>query len=61
MRVEVRIENNDRVSRRQVDADTACPSAQDIDENIGVRLVELVHALLTVSLLGIAVLPHGIS
>lgn len=62
MRVEVRIEYDDSIGSRQVDADTACPCAQNIYENVGIGLVELVHPLLTIDLLrGTILVPQKVS
>lgn len=56
MRVEVWVEYDDSICGPQIDTDTSCSSTKDVYEDIRIRLVELVHVLLTVSLLRVAIL-----
>ena len=56
MRVEVGIEYNNGICRRQIDTDASCSSTQNVDEDVGVGLVELVHVFLPLGLLGASIL-----
>ena len=56
MRIEIRVEDNHSVRGPEIDTDTTSAGAQDVDEDVRVRLVELVHVLLSVRLLGVSVL-----
>jgi predicted neutral ceramidase superfamily lipid hydrolase len=56
VRVEIRIEYDDRICGIQVDSDAARSSTEHVDENIRVRFVKLVHALLAIGLFGVSVL-----
>lgn len=56
MRIEVRVEDYNSIRAPEVDADAPSTSGQKIDEDVGIGLVELVHAFLSIGLLGIAVL-----
>lgn len=56
VRIEVRIEYDDRVRGPEIDTDTSSSSTQDVYERIRVRLVELIHVPLTVSLLCVTIL-----
>lgn len=58
VRVEIGIENDDRICGIQVDSDAARSSTEYIDENIRVRFVKLVHALLAIGLFGVSVLER---
>ena len=56
MRVEIRVEDDHSVGSPEIDTDTTGAGTQDVDEDVRIRLVELVHILLSVRLLGVSVL-----
>jgi len=47
MWVEVRVEDDNSIRGVEVDTNTAGPRGQQVDEDIRVRLIEFVDALLT--------------
>ena len=58
MRVEVGVEDNDGVCTPEVDPDASSTSGEKIYEDIRVRLVELIHSLLTLSLFRVTILQN---
>lgn len=56
MGVEIWIEDDYGIRTPEIDPDTTSSCREEVDEYIGVRSVELVHALLAVGLLRIPVL-----
>jgi len=56
MWVEVRVKDDNSIRGIEVDANTAGPRGQEVDEDIRVRLIEFVDALLTKCTWCIAVL-----
>ncbi len=59
MGIEIRIEDDDRICAPQVDSNTASSRGEKIDENIGPRTIELIHALLSFRLFRVSVLVTG--
>lgn len=58
VRVEIRVKYDDGICAIQVDSNASCSSSEHVDENIRVRLIELVHSLLTIGLLSVPVLER---
>ena len=56
MRIEIWVKNDDSVCTPQVDSNPASSRGEKINENIGSRTIELIHALLSFRLLRVSVL-----
>ena len=61
VRVEIWIEDNNSICGPQIDTDTASAGTQDVDEDVGIRFIKLVHVLLPIRLLGVSVLGYMLS
>jgi hypothetical protein len=56
MRIEVGIKDDHSIRSGQVNTDATSTRTKNIDEDIGIRLVKLVHVLLPLSLLRATIL-----
>lgn len=56
MGIEIWIEDDYGIRTPEIDPDTTSSCGEEVDEYIGIRTVEFVHALLAIGLLRISIL-----